>query len=158
MALRILSESHDSDQEQESPTSDHISPVASNKTEQAEAAKDLSNVPNSNWDPQHFKTLTTLGKGNYATIHLVESSHSKQLYAMKTRSKRIIHENSETEFISTEETILLLAKREKHPFVVDVFGGFQTQSHIMLYLEFCQGGSLRHHVTVGPQFDVERVR
>jgi serine/threonine protein kinase len=53
---------------------------------------------------------------------------------------------------------LILAKKEKHPFVVEVFGGFQTRSHIILYLEFCQGGDLMHHINTGGKFSLERTR
>jgi serine/threonine protein kinase len=112
----------------------------------------------SEWDPRNFEPLVTLGKGNYATVYLVESPQTKQLYAMKVRSKKLIVANSETEYIGTEMTILQQAKKEKHPFVVQVFGAFQNHSYIMLYLEFCQGGSLMQHVSAGQEFTVERTR
>jgi serine/threonine protein kinase len=122
-----------------------------------DAAVGHSNLPCSKWDVEHFDSLLTLGKGNYATVYLVESSQTRQLYAMKVRSKRFLYTSSEIVSMSTEKTVLLLAKK-KHPFVVEVFGGFQTQSHIMLYLEFCQGGDLMHHLNTGGQFDIERAR
>lgn len=117
-----------------------------------------SDLPRGEWDPHNFEPLVTLGKGNYATIYLVESSQTKQLYAMKARLKRLIVENSETDFISTEIEILKRAKKAKHPFVVEVYGGFQTRSSIILYLEFCQGGSLMRHLISGQKFSVERTR
>jgi serine/threonine protein kinase len=147
-----------SDQLQGSSASCHSVPAALDENEQRDEVTIRSNVPHSKWDPRQFKTLVTLGKGNYATVYLVESSQTKQLYAMKVRSKKLLQMNSEIESIGTEKTILQLAKKEKHPFVVDVFGGFQTQSHIMLYLEFCQGGDLMHHVQCGEQFNLERSR
>lgn len=128
------------------------------ENEQGDEANNLLNLPRSKWDPQNFESLTTLGKGNYATVYLVESSQTRQLYAMKLRSKRLLQMVSDTESISTEKAVLLLAKKEKHPFVVEVFGGFQTESHIMIYLEFCQGGDLMHHVNTGEKFDMKRAR
>jgi serine/threonine protein kinase len=113
-------------------------------------------VTTGRWNPQHFKSLATLGKGNYATVHLVECSQTRRLYAMKVRSKLLARSNSEP--IATEKTLLLLASREKHPFIVEVFGGFQTPSFFILYLEFCQGGDLLQYLQSAGKFDVERVR
>lgn len=111
------------------------------------------------WHPQYFTTLSTIRKGTYSTIHLVQSSHTGQnLYATKTRKKTIIYENGETTSINTEKEISTLAKMEKHPFIIEVFGGFQTPSLIILYLEFCEGGSLFSLLNNGDRFDVARTR
>ena len=146
------------DQEQGPIASDKSLPAAFDENEEGDDANNLSTVPHSKWDPRHFKSLITLGKGNYATVYLVESSQTRKLYAMKVRSKRFLQETSDIESMGTEKGVLLLANRKKHPFVVEVFGGFQTQSHIMLYLEFCQGGDLMHHVNTGGQFSIQRAR
>ncbi|RDI81536.1 hypothetical protein Vi05172_g8380 [Venturia inaequalis] len=74
--------------------------------------------PSKTWDPQNFSTKTTLAKGTYSTIHLVQSSHTKKLYAVKARNKSLIEQNSETKFIHTEKDVVLLAKRENHPFIL----------------------------------------
>jgi hypothetical protein len=145
-------------QGQGSTTSDHYLPVAPEEIEQENKATAPSKIAHNPWNPQDFKTLTTPAKGTYATIQLVESSHTKQLYVIKARNKSVVYANSEIEFINTEKEILLLAKKDKHPFIAKVFGGFQTQSQILLYLEFCQGGNLKHHVSIGPRFDLERTR
>lgn len=126
-----------------------------------EPGNEIENHPNvslDRWNLRHFKSLMTLGKGNYATIYLVESLKTKELFAMKTRNKTYLQEDSEIDSIRAEKTVLLLAKRENHPFIVKVFGGFQTQSHIMLYLEFVQGGDLMHYLQSGDKFDLERTR
>lgn len=158
MTLAVLPRNYGSDQEQGPIDSDQSLPAALDENEQGDEANNRSNVPRSKWDPRHFESLITLGKGNYATIYLVESLQTRQLYAMKVRSKTFLQVASDIESSSTEKAVLLLAKREKHPFVVEVFGGFQTQSHIMLYLEFCQGGDLMHYLNTGGQFDIERAR
>jgi serine/threonine protein kinase len=157
MALAVLPRDYDSN-EQESIASNQSLPATLDKNEQGDETNNGSNIPHSKWDPRHFEFLTTLKGGTYATIYLVESSQTQQLYAMKVKSKGFLHVTSEIESINTEKALLLLAKRGKHPFVVDVFGGFQTQSHVMLYLEFCQGGDLMHHVRTGGQFGIERAR
>jgi hypothetical protein len=130
----------------------------SDENEPRDEAQYRSNASHNSWNPQSFNPLKTLGKGNYATVYLVEAKQTKKLYVMKVRNKRLIHENSEINYISAEKQILLLAKRDKHPFIVEVYGGVQTQSHIILYLEFCQGGDLMHHIQSGEQFGIERAR
>lgn len=115
-----------------------------------------SNISHNTWNPQNFHTLTTLAKGTYSTIQLVQSPHTKKLYAVKARSKTLIQENSETNFILTEKDILLLAQKERYPFIVGVFGGFQTSSQILLYLEYCGGGSLSQCLQNGGRFGVEK--
>lgn len=155
IALAVQPRNCDFDQEQ-GPIASGQSLPARLENEQGDEDNNRSNLPRSKWDPWNFKSLITLGKGNYATVYLVESSQTKQLYAMKVMGKKFLQETSDIESIRTEKAVLLLAKREEHPFVVEVFGGFQTQSHIMLYLEFCQGGDLMHHVRAGERFDVKR--
>lgn len=157
IVLAVQPTNYDSDQER-GPIASGQSLPSGLENEQGDEANNLVNLSRSQWDPQNFESLITLGKGNYATVYLVESSQTRQLYAMKLRSKRLLQMVSDTESINTEKAVLLLAKREKHPFVVEVFGGFQTESHIMIYLEFCQGGDLMHHVNTGEKFDMKRAR
>jgi hypothetical protein len=154
----VLPGDYSSKQTQESTGFGRSIPAALSQVELGAEANNRLHALHSNWNPQHFATLKTLGKGNYATVYLVESLQTKELYAMKTRSKRYLDDTSEQWTINTEKTILLLAKREKHPFIVEVFGGFQTQLHILIYIEFCQGGNLMHHLTAGVQFCLERTR
>jgi classical protein kinase C alpha type len=145
-------------QERGSSPSGQTSPVASIENQQGDEAHNDSNTPHSKWDPQHFQFLKTLSGGNFAAVYLVKSSQTQWLYAMKMKRKQFLQETSEVESIKTEKELLLLAKRQNHPFVVEVFGGFQTQSTVLLYLEFCQGGDLMHHVRSSGPFGIERAR
>lgn len=132
-------------------------PMASHKEPRNRVEKP-SNPSQNEWHPKNFHTLTTPTKGTYSTIHFVQSIHTKKLYALKARNKKLIKENSESTFIHTEKDVLLLAKKENHPFIIEVFGGFQTSSQILLYLDFCDGGSLSQHLQRGGKFGVEKTR
>jgi hypothetical protein len=156
MAHAFLPGDTEYNKEQGSAASYQSLSVALNDNEQGDGANIDSDVLISKWDPRRFECLHTLGKGHHATIYLVKSSQTKELYAMKVRSKRLIQISTEIKSISTEKEILLLAKRGKHPFIVEVFGGFQTQSHTMLYLEFCQGGDLMQNLHSSAPFGIER--
>lgn len=117
----------------------------------------VSKAPHGKWDPRQFEPLTTLKGGSHTAISLVQLSQTQQLYAMKTYRKKDL-QDADIQSINTEKALLLLAKRGKCPFVVEVFGGFQTSSHVMLYLEFCQGGDLMHNLRTDGPFDLERTR
>jgi len=158
MPLATLPKDHESNQEHRSMASCQSPPAALDEKEQGEHTKNSSNISFSRWDPQHFEFLTTLKKGTNAAIYLVESSQTKQLYALKVKSKKFLQITSEINAINTEKELLLQAKRGGNPFVVDVFGGFQTQSHVMLYLEFCQGGNLMHYLRASGPFEIDRAR
>jgi hypothetical protein len=67
------------DQVQRPSAPDQSLPAALDENEQGDEADNRSTVSHSKWDPRHFKSLITLGKGNYATVYLVESSQTKQL-------------------------------------------------------------------------------
>lgn len=150
----ILRRDYTAGQKQGLTACDRNLAVASDEKEQGDEAISRSETPQSKWDPQNFESLTVLAK----EVYLVESSQTKQLYAMKVKSKSILQQNSETETVGKEKAVLLLAKQDKCPFVVEVFGGFHTQSHVQFYLEFCQGGNLMHHIQIGGRFGRERAR
>jgi serine/threonine protein kinase len=145
---------HPQDESEQGRASNQSLPTALDETKPG----DEVSPAHCKWDLRHFKNLNIIGRGNYATVYLVESLQTHQLYAMKVRGKQLLYENSEIDSISTEKAVLLLARKEKHPFVVEVFGGSQTPSEIMFFLEFCQGGDLMSHLQAGELFDMKRVR
>ncbi|KAF2666433.1 kinase-like protein [Microthyrium microscopicum] len=133
-------------------------PAPSDQSEHGRPVSSHSGEPSKDWNPRNFETLFTLGQGNYGKVYLVEALQTKQLYAMKVRSKAVVQDCQELDSAGAEKEVLLLAKRDKHPFVVEVYGGFQTQSHIMLYMEFCPGGSLMYYLQRQGKFDTQTTR
>ncbi|XP_031753977.1 serine/threonine-protein kinase N2-like [Xenopus tropicalis] len=56
--------------------------------------------------------------------------------------------------VLTEKEILLLAKREQHPFLTGLFASFQTEHHVCFAMDYAAGGDLAKW-TRNPQFDYE---
>ncbi|KRY22931.1 cAMP-dependent protein kinase catalytic subunit [Trichinella patagoniensis] len=73
---------------------------------------------------ERFRIISTLGKGNYGTRHLMLSSLGfKQVFS--------------------EKKILQMAQ---FPFIVDFYGSFKSNSNLFFMLEFVKGGDLFMHL------------
>ena len=104
-----------------------------------------------------FEFVSLVGKGNSAEVKLAEYRSSKKLYAIKTLSKTHLVENSETKVAIVEQRILNISTEENHPFIVNLYGAFQTQTDLCLVMEYIPGGDLMWHLQKGP-FAPERTQ
>ncbi|KAH0628769.1 hypothetical protein JD844_010273, partial [Phrynosoma platyrhinos] len=90
-----------------------------------------------------FNFLSVLGKGSLG-------KPQKMLLAVKTMKKTEIGHPSSLE---TEKRVLESNTQAKHPFVVKLFGCFQTPTHIGMAVEYAPGGDLwsYHHRALFPE-------
>lgn len=93
-----------------------------------------------------FSFLAVLGKGNFGKVMLAESKQTKKLYAIKVLKKNFIIENREVESTRSEKRVFLIANRERHPFLINLFACFQTENRIYFVMDFISGGDLMHHI------------
>ncbi|KAJ2843990.1 Serine/threonine kinase, partial [Coemansia brasiliensis] len=93
-----------------------------------------------------FKFIKVLGKGNFGKVMLSEEKASKKLYAIKVLKKEFIVENDEFESTRSEKRVLLIANKEKHPFLIGLHSCFQSSNHIFFVMEYISGGDLMMHV------------
>ncbi|EMC91585.1 hypothetical protein BAUCODRAFT_27875 [Baudoinia panamericana UAMH 10762] len=105
----------------------------------------------------HFNFLAVLGKGNFGKVMLAEAKASKQLYAIKVLKKEFIIENDEVESIRSEKRVLLIANKERHPFLVNLHASFQTETRVYFVIEYVAGGDLMLHIQRG-QFGTKRAQ
>ena len=92
-------------------------------------------------DPfEDYTILKELGKGSFATVHLVKHNISGAIRAMKVIQKisDVDEENNEYEIINE---INILMKMD-HPNVVKIFEFYNSSTHYYLITEYCEGGSL----------------
>lgn len=91
----------------------------------------------------HFSIVRGLGAGATSRVLQVRHRNTNQIYAMKVISKRNSMKDEKTvQRIVTEKRILA---KLSHPFIVSLHWAFQTDAHLFMVLDFCEGGELFYH-------------
>ncbi|KAJ1982692.1 hypothetical protein H4R34_001629 [Dimargaris verticillata] len=119
-----------------------------------QALVDKSAAPATKVGLDDFLVLRLIGRGAYGKVFLVQHKASGQYFAMKTVHKgRLAQCERDMAFTKAERTIL---EDVKHPFIVQLFYAFQTETKLYLILEYVSGGELFHHMNTERLF-TERV-
>eukprot|EP01134_Creolimax_fragrantissima_P001290 CFRG1290T1 len=93
-----------------------------------------------------FTFISVLGRGNFGKVMLAENSTSRALCAIKLIKKHYTIAQDEVESIRTEKEIFEVANRERHPFLVNLYSCFQTDTHLCFVMEYACGGDLMKHI------------
>ena len=90
-----------------------------------------------------FKFLSTLGTGTFGRVRLVKHrldlKDGGEPLALKCLKKSEIIRLKQIEHVKSEKKIL---ESINHPFIVNLKGTFQTQSHVFMLLDYACGGEL----------------
>lgn len=95
--------------------------------------------PKSKIDIKSFYTISVIGKGSYAKVLLVKKKDNGHHYALKVLKKNAVELKSQQTHVKTERNILA---KLNHPFIVRLFGAFQSPRKLYFLLEYCPGGEL----------------
>ncbi|XP_029773668.1 serine/threonine-protein kinase N1 [Suricata suricatta] len=95
---------------------------------------------------EDFKFLAVLGRGHFGKVLLSEFRPSGELFAIKALKKGDIVARDEVESLMCEKRILAAVTRAGHPFLVNLFGCFQTPEHVCFVMEYSAGGDLMLHI------------
>lgn len=90
-----------------------------------------------------FDILSTIGRGSYGKVMLVQRKTDQRLFAIKTIRKAILVQSHKVHTVFNERNILVKAK---HPFIVELLSAFQTEAKFYLVLEYVPGGELFTYV------------
>ncbi|XP_021560639.1 serine/threonine-protein kinase N1 isoform X1 [Neomonachus schauinslandi] len=95
---------------------------------------------------EDFKFLAVLGRGHFGKVLLSEFRPNGELFAIKALKKGDIVARDEVESLMCEKRILAAVTRAGHPFLVNLFGCFQTPEHVCFVMEYSAGGDLMLHI------------
>ena len=107
-------------------------------------------------DDLHF--LALLGVGIFNQVVLAESKTSKKLYAVKSIQKKSVISADETNYVRIEKRMLLLANKDRHPFLLNMHGCFQTENQLFFLVDYIAGGDLLLQIQREPSFRLEQAQ
>ncbi|VDM61174.1 unnamed protein product [Angiostrongylus costaricensis] len=93
-----------------------------------------------------FRMVSVLGRGHFGKVILAQYKPSMTYYALKILKKGDILGRDEVESLMVEKRIFEVASRARHPFLVNLFGCFQTEEHVFFVMEYSMGGDLMRHI------------
>eukprot|EP00027_Filamoeba_sp_ATCC50430_P013102 CAMPEP_0168573782 /NCGR_PEP_ID=MMETSP0413-20121227/18721_1 /TAXON_ID=136452 /ORGANISM="Filamoeba nolandi, Strain NC-AS-23-1" /LENGTH=831 /DNA_ID=CAMNT_0008607061 /DNA_START=125 /DNA_END=2619 /DNA_ORIENTATION=+ len=104
---------------------------------------------------QDFEVLAAIGKGNYGRVLQVMKKDSGMVYAMKILDKSRIIKNEELEQALTEKRVL---QNAIHPFIVQLYFSFQSDTQLFFVLDYVSGGELLYRLQQCKHFDEDTAR
>lgn len=121
-----------------SPTSSpHIHPISN--IDKYMSSLTLNENPRKRLSLDDFTIKQTVGIGSSARVHLVKSKANGKYYAMKAISKKDILSKRQVQHAQNERETLSYVN---HPFLVKLWGTFQSESHVFLIMDYAPGGEL----------------
>ncbi|XP_029388579.1 serine/threonine-protein kinase N1 [Mus pahari] len=130
-----------------SPTHESTtSPELPSETQETPGPGLCSPLRKSSLTLEDFKFLAVLGRGHFGKVLLSEFRSSGELFAIKALKKGDIVARDEVESLMCEKRILAAVTRAGHPFLVNLFGCFQTPEHVCFVMEYSAGGDLMLHI------------
>jgi serine/threonine protein kinase len=109
-------------------------------------SKQVQEPSASRWNMNNFNLITIIGHDYSSRTTLVQSKNSNEVYAVKSYNKGDLIKNDEVMKAQTERCVMKLAKDNYCPFIVDMIGHSQTESHLHIFMEHCSGGHLMFHL------------
>uniref|UniRef100_A0A3Q4GLQ4 protein kinase C n=1 Tax=Neolamprologus brichardi TaxID=32507 RepID=A0A3Q4GLQ4_NEOBR len=95
---------------------------------------------------EDFKCISVLGRGHFGKVLLAEYKRSGKLYAIKALKKGDIVTRDEVDSLMCEKRIFEVINSSRHPFLVNLYGCFQTADHVCFVMAYSPGGDLMTHI------------
>lgn len=102
-----------------------------------------------------FKLYKTIGEGFSSKVNLVCRKSDGKLLVLKQINKAKLVDSSSIQRMITERNIFI---QNNYPFITKLYSAFQTESHLVLVLEYVGGGDLQHHLDQGIMFSARQIK
>ncbi|XP_069369418.1 serine/threonine-protein kinase N2 [Paralichthys olivaceus] len=93
-----------------------------------------------------FNCISVLGRGHFGKVLLAEYKKSGKLFAIKALKKGDIVTRDEVDSLMCEKRIFEVINTSQHPFLVNLYGCFQTSDHVCFVMAYSSGGDLMTHI------------
>lgn len=136
------------------PTTDESLSGTSTRVNSSEDHQVLKGRPVSQPTPQRkegmqmddFNCISVLGRGHFGKVLLAEFKRTGKLYAIKALKKGDVVTRDEVDSLMCEKRIFETINVSRHPFLVNLYGCFQTPDHVCFVMEYSPGGDLMTHI------------
>uniref|UniRef100_A0A4W6DT19 protein kinase C n=1 Tax=Lates calcarifer TaxID=8187 RepID=A0A4W6DT19_LATCA len=95
---------------------------------------------------EDFNCISVLGRGHFGKVLLAEYKKSGKLFAIKALKKGDIVTRDEVDSLMCEKRIFEVINAAQHPFLVNLYGCFQTADHVCFVMAYSPGGDLMTHI------------
>ncbi|KAK8723896.1 hypothetical protein OTU49_011590 [Cherax quadricarinatus] len=95
---------------------------------------------------EQFRLISVLGRGHFGKVILGQYKNTGEYFAIKALKKGDIIARDEVESLLAEKRIFEVANSVRHPFLVNLFACYQTESHVCFVMEYAAGGDLMMHI------------
>ncbi|XP_051552201.1 serine/threonine-protein kinase N2 isoform X1 [Myxocyprinus asiaticus] len=95
---------------------------------------------------EDFNCISVLGRGHFGKVLLAEFKRTGKLYAIKALKKGDVVTRDEVDSLMCEKRIFETINASRHPFLVNLYGCFQTPDHVCFVMEYSPGGDLMTHI------------
>ncbi|XP_056601519.1 serine/threonine-protein kinase N2 isoform X1 [Triplophysa dalaica] len=95
---------------------------------------------------EEFNCISVLGRGHFGKVLLAEFKRTGKLYAIKALKKGDVVTRDEVDSLMCEKRIFETINVSRHPFLVNLYGCFQTPDHVCFVMEYSPGGDLMTHI------------
>uniref|UniRef100_A0A8C2L5V1 protein kinase C n=1 Tax=Cyprinus carpio TaxID=7962 RepID=A0A8C2L5V1_CYPCA len=95
---------------------------------------------------EDFNCISVLGRGHFGKVLLAEFRRTGKLSAIKALKKGDVVTRDEVDSLMCEKRIFETINVSRHPFLVNLYGCFQTPDHVCFVMEYSPGGDLMTHI------------
>ncbi|KAL4444736.1 hypothetical protein ABPG74_015944 [Tetrahymena malaccensis] len=99
-----------------------------------------------------YSVYAHLGSGNYGDVYLVEHNKNKKKYAMKLLDKEKLIQKNMMKYAIAERNVM---QKCNSPFIVKMYHSFQTDTHLVITMDYCPGGDLYTYLLQKKRFEEE---